>query len=99
MERIEREKATVCKMIQIYCKHHHATRKGKLCNACQSLQDYALQRLTHCKFGNQKSTCQSCPIHCYRSDMRKNIANVMRFSGPRMLFYHPIAALRHILGS
>ena len=35
-----------------------------------------------------------------RSDLcpqkEDKIRRVMRFSGPRMLFYHPIAALRHL---
>lgn len=29
--------------------------------------------------------------------MRDQIREVMRFSGPRMLFYHPIIALRHMI--
>ena len=98
MNRIDREKTTVCHMIQIYCKHHHGYHDGRLCQQCQALQDYALLRLSRCKFGDQKSTCQSCPIHCYRPDMRESIAAVMRFSGPRMLWHHPIAAIRHLLG-
>ena len=30
---------------------------------------------------------------------REKIREVMRFSGPRMLFYHPIIAIRHVLES
>ena len=29
--------------------------------------------------------------------MREKIRQVMRFSGPRMLFHHPIAAIRHVM--
>jgi hypothetical protein len=29
--------------------------------------------------------------------MREKIRAVMRFSGPRMLLYHPITAIRHFL--
>ena len=29
----------------------------------------------------------------------KKIKEVMRFSGPRMLFYHPVLALRHFIES
>jgi hypothetical protein len=28
--------------------------------------------------------------------MRERIRQVMRYSGPRMIFHHPIAALRHL---
>ena len=28
---------------------------------------------------------------------REKIREVMRFSGPRMLFHHPVAAVRHLI--
>ena len=28
--------------------------------------------------------------------MREKIRAVMRFAGPRMVFHHPVAALRHV---
>ncbi len=30
--------------------------------------------------------------------MKEKIKTVMRFSGPRMLIYHPIMAIRHLIG-
>lgn len=29
--------------------------------------------------------------------MREKIRQVMRFSGPRMIFHHPVAAVRHVI--
>lgn len=29
--------------------------------------------------------------------MREKIRAVMRFSGPRMMFHHPVMAVRHVL--
>jgi hypothetical protein len=29
--------------------------------------------------------------------MREKIRAVMRFSGPRMIFYHPVTAVRHLI--
>lgn len=29
--------------------------------------------------------------------MREKIRRVMRFSGPRMIFHHPVAAMRHVI--
>ena len=43
-----------------------------------------------------KTFCSNCRVHCYRSEMREEIRKVMRFSGPRMFFYHP-AAIRHVI--
>ncbi|MCF0186497.1 MAG: nitrous oxide-stimulated promoter family protein [Bacteroidaceae bacterium] len=97
MSRIEREKKTVQQMIELYCKHHHHSKDGMLCEECRAVTDYAHKRLGHCKFGEQKTTCQKCPIHCYKPEMRQQISTIMRYSGPRMIIYHPIAAIRHLL--
>ncbi len=93
MERIEREKKVVGLMIRLYCRKKHG--KG-ICTACRELLDYAHKRLDCCKFGNAKTSCQKCPVHCYKPEMRERIRTVMRFSGPRMILYHPIAAIRHL---
>lgn len=96
MNRIEREKRTVSQMIEIYCRrHHHA---AGLCDECRALEQYAHHRLDRCKFGGNKTSCKKCPVHCYKPEMRQAIARVMRYSGPRMLLYHPMAALRHCFG-
>ena len=94
--RLEREKATVQIMLRLYCKDHHHPRGG-LCPKCQELSDYAMNRLSHCKFGESKPTCGKCTVHCYKPVMRERIKEVMRYSGPKMLFVHPITALRHLI--
>lgn len=96
MNRIEREKRTVSRMITIYCHNHH--HNDRMCEECRALEEYAHQRLSHCKFGERKTSCKQCTVHCYKPEMRRAIAKVMRYSGPRMLLYHPLAALRHCLG-
>lgn len=94
--RISREKKTVEAMIQIYCKHHHQSSQA-LCPDCQALFNYAQQRLDHCKFGENKSVCGDCTVHCYKKDMREKIRQIMRYSGPRMIFSHPLMAIQHVL--
>ena len=94
--RLDREKATVQRMLKLYCKNHHHL-EGELCTECQGLSDYAMTRLTHCKFGESKPTCGKCTVHCYKPEMRQRIIEVMRYSGPRMLYAHPIAAIRHLI--
>lgn len=95
MSRIENEKAVVAKMIRLYYRR----KLGLLEPSTEELEllSYAERRLTHCKFGEQKPACKRCPIHCYRSDMRAKIREVMRWAGPRMIIYDPIAAIKHIL--
>lgn len=97
MTRIKREKLVVGQMVRLYCRHHHApTTGGTLCPECAALLQYAHARLSRCRFGEEKTTCKRCPIHCYRPDMKQRISQVMRWAGPRMLLYHPLAALRHL---
>lgn len=90
------EKRTVTKMIHIYCAAKH-NRYGKLCPDCEDLNIYALNRLEKCRFGEDKPNCEKCPVHCYRPDMRQNIKEVMRYSGPRMLFRSPLLAILHLI--
>jgi hypothetical protein len=82
-------------MIRLYCRCHHGSQDA-LCDDCDELQTYALARLDHCRYGENKPTCQNCPTHCYKPDRREQIRTVMRFAGPRMLRHHPILALAHL---
>jgi len=95
MTRIEKEQRTVAQMIQIYCRHKEGNRE--LCPECSALMEYARLRLSKCPFGENKTSCRKCTVHCYRPDMKDRIKAVMRYSGPRMIIYHPIAALRHLI--
>ena len=94
----ERETRTVSLMIRIYCKKKHGTKKG-LCPECEALDAYARMRSEKCPFMETKTFCSNCKVHCYKADMREKIRAVMRFSGPRMIFSHPIMAIRHIIES
>ena len=91
----EREKAMVSQMIALYCRKNHHTKE--LCPDCTALADYARQRSDKCPFMESKTFCSNCTVHCYRPEMREKIRAVMRFSGPRMMFHHPVAAVRHLI--
>ncbi|MDR2146790.1 MAG: nitrous oxide-stimulated promoter family protein [Tannerella sp.] len=90
-----REKKTVSKMLRIYCRFKHGQRSA-LCPECRRLEDYAYRRLEHCKFGEDKMPCQECTVHCYKPEYREQIRVVMRYAGQRMLFFHPVDAIRHL---
>ena len=97
--RIEREKRTVEKMIELYCRGNHANEPGRqtgLCRQCGTLLEYAQGKLGRCPFGAGKTTCAKCPVHCYGEDMRRDIRKVMRYAGPRMLLKHPLLAVMHL---
>ncbi len=94
----EKEKYIVGEMIALYCKKNHHTKNG-LCDECQNLKSYAEMRSDKCPFMETKTFCSNCKVHCYKQEMREKIRQVMRFSGPRMIFYHPFMAVNHIIQS
>jgi hypothetical protein len=97
--RLERERKTICLMIALYCRKKHATTPATfcLCPECQQLVDYAMQRIERCPFKADKPTCAKCTVHCYKPAMRQQVRQVMRYAGPRMLLYHPLLAIAHLL--
>lgn len=109
----EREKEVVALMIALYCRKNHREYhreyskenskgyEGKecLCEECKELAEYAAMRSDKCPFMESKTFCSNCKVHCYKPMMREKIRKVMRFSGPRMIFYHPVMAIRHVIES
>ena len=106
-KRRRRKQRTISQMIALYCADNHeaAARTGTarcgeaVCPACAELDAYAVLRTERCrKMHNRKTSCDACENHCYKPQMRGQVRAVMRYSGPRMMRKHPIAALRHLLG-
>ncbi|MDB1126241.1 nitrous oxide-stimulated promoter family protein [Vibrio algarum] len=89
------EYKTVSAMMEIYCQKNHGI-KGGLCDSCSELLIYAETKLDRCPYGQEKPTCNNCPIHCYKPEPKEDMRLIMRYSGPRMLFKHPILAIRHL---
>ena len=92
-----REFKMIAAMLRMYCRAHHGSKQSALCDECTDLHDYARRRLERCVFGDAKPTCAKCTVHCYKPAMRERIRVVMRWAGPRMLWYHPVLAVRHML--
>lgn len=95
-KKYKEEFETVNLMIGLFCHKKHKTKKGELCKECNELKDYCKYRLSLCPWGDKKSFCSNCKIHCYDKEHRERIKEVMRFSGPRMLFHHPKLAIKHV---
>lgn len=98
------EKKLIPVMILKYCKgNHKAKRKEEgvlkkgLCSECAKLNEYALFRLEKCPFKKKKGFCSFCKIHCYIPEYKAKIKDVMKYSGLRMLFSHPIFSISHVV--
>jgi len=97
--KLTKEREVCDLMIELYCNDHHHIKKGEMCPKCKDLSEYMHWRLSLCPFGNYKSFCSNCPIHCYKQEYKENIKKVMRYSGPRMIFVHPYLAIKHVIES
>lgn len=86
----EKEKSIVTLMIKLYCKKHDDIDELDLLR-------YVNERIDKCPMMEQKTFCSKCKIHCYRQEYREKIKKVMRYSGPRIFFYHPILVIKHTL--
>ncbi len=84
-------------MTACYCRRHHGSKGRMICDACRQLLEYSLQRIDRCPKGEAKTSCRKCEIHCYSPSRREEIRRVMRYVGPRMIFIHPLSALRHLI--
>jgi hypothetical protein len=93
--RLLRELKTVWLMIELYCSDLHESEI--LCEACTNLYNYAEKRLEQCRYQENKPSCSSCDVHCYRKSKASEIKKVMRYSGPKMIFKHPVLAIKHIV--
>ena len=92
---IFREHTTIKAMIEMFCYAKHKNNK-ELCKSCDKLLNYSKERLYLCPFHSRKFNCKNCKIHCYQNQFRGQIIEVMKFSGPRMIFKHPVLCFAHI---
>ena len=51
-------------MVRLYCRKQEGN--DCLCEECRALLEYAHARLEHCPFGERKTSCKHCKIHCYK---------------------------------
>lgn len=86
----QREIEIVTLMIHLYYDHNK-----ELKDEHQELLNYAVDRIKKCPMMESKSFCSQCRIHCYKKEMQEKIKKVMRYSGPRMMFYHPWLSIKH----
>jgi len=91
---VQREMRTIEAMIRIFCQHHH---NQDLCKECGAVLTYASARIEKCLFGPEKPACNKCTVHCYSPAMKEKVKEIMRFSGPKMIFRHPIMVLIHLI--
>ncbi|MCD6288636.1 MAG: nitrous oxide-stimulated promoter family protein [Candidatus Hydrogenedentes bacterium] len=83
-------------MVKIYCKAHHDA-DTSICDECRRLLEYSEARIRKCPQIEHKPPCRECAIHCFAPEYREQTRRIMRFAGPRMIWRHPLLAIRHLM--
>lgn len=104
------EVLTYLAMASLYCRDKHEGPRevwlkkdgrplrffpGRTCRLCPDCMERARQtvrRTEHCRHMAYKSFCHNCPKPCHAEDAEA--VRMMRYSGPRLLFRHPLIGLR-----
>jgi Nitrous oxide-stimulated promoter len=90
----EDEKITIQMMIELYCRNNHRN-TIYLCDDCSKLLSNATTLINNCPY-SPKPACGACKNNCFSVEHKKRMKQVMKYSGPKMLFRHPILTIKHI---
>jgi hypothetical protein len=66
----------------------------KLCQECSDLLNYSIKQREKCPL-DPKPLCKRCKIHCYSSDYRLKIKEVMKYSAMYLFTHGRIDLLFH----
>lgn len=65
-----------------------------VCRECAELLDHGVSKRSLCPL-EPKPTCKSCHIHCYTTEYRNKIREIMAYSGRRMVLRGRLDYLWH----
>lgn len=67
-----------------------------LCPSCRKLLAHGFTKRTHCPM-EPKPACKRCPDHCYHPTYRRQIREVMKYSGRKLVLSGRLDYLVHLL--
>lgn len=99
------------KFIGVYCTAHHRQevrnapelppdlgrqfrKPVHLCPECTSLVNHSVLKRLKCPL-DPKPTCKKCHIHCYSSEYRSKVREIMAYSGRRLMLRGRLDYLWH----
>jgi hypothetical protein len=103
--------ATLLKFVHIYCRARHEAEKtpftfrgldsetlgarpARLCPDCTRLMKYALTMRLKCPH-DPKPMCKKCATPCYHEDYRRQIREIMKFSGLYLIKHGRLDLIYH----
>ena len=97
------------KFVEVYCagKHKADDRprfslpselgERRLCEACSAFMTYAIARRINCPLEADKPSCKRCRIHCYGTQRRRQVREIMSYAGRKLLLRGRLDYLWHYL--
>ena len=94
---IPKEKESIKKTFAVYCHANHGTSGNKLCSKCNALLLTIMTKIDRCPYGITKPICDRCERPCFGATQTKEFLTIMEKSQTKMLFKHPMMAIKHKL--
>lgn len=85
------------KFVEVYCKGKHGAverstftlpagmGERRLCAECAAFMEYSVSKRLRCPLEAEKPTCKHCRIHCYATEQRQKVREIMSWSGRRLM--------------
>jgi hypothetical protein len=95
------------KFIEVYCEGRHggASRsttplpeelgERSLCQECAAFLEYAVAKRIKCPLESEKPTCKHCRIHCYDTQRREKVREIMGYAGRKLMMKGRLDYLWH----
>ena len=102
---------TLLRFVEIYCREHHdgdktlftfkrldirdfSRKDVMLCPECRKLLTYGLSMRLRCPH-DPKPMCKKCESQCYKGEYKREIGQIMKFSGMYLVKHGRIDLLFH----
>ena len=97
----------IATFVEVYCDGKHADRQRspftlpsglgarKLCPECAEFMKYAVAKRINCPLEAEKPSCKHCRIHCYATQQREKVREIMAWSGRRLILRGRLDYLWH----
>lgn len=103
----QKDVKVIGRFIEIYCtgKHDSVQRAAfqlpenlgsfNLCSNCAEFAEYAITRRLKCPLEPHKPVCKHCKTHCYTTEQRKRMQEIMAYSGRKLIMKGRLDYLWH----
>jgi hypothetical protein len=97
----------LAKFVEVFCHAKHGADEQTpvalpaelgerhLCTECAGFLEYAIYKRLKCPLEAEKPTCKNCRIHCYDTERRAKVREIMAFAGRRLMMRGRLDYLWH----